>query len=308
MKIKKLLSVALSILFVISALSLYACGGEGDNDNGIKFTEQAGALSVIGYEGEESAVVIPETYNGKTVTKISAKAFEKSSLLEITIPKSIIEVGDDAFLDSRLTKVTYLGTIDQWVKIKFQGEGANPISVSKNLVIDGQKVTTVTLTTADKVGDYAFFEYTPLVGVDIGDNVVKIGVSSFDGCSLLTQLDFGDKLEEFDYRSFGNCSSLESVTFTNGIKSIGRESFRLCTSLKSVYIPESVTLIEIAAFNYNTEMVSVIFEVTEGWYLAENLSASSGVDVDEERLLDEKEAAELLSIKEGNNKYFWKRG
>ena len=180
----------LSLIFaVILSFGLVACGGGGDGkDDGLRYTELSnGTYSVSGYEGEDTIVVIPESKDGKSVTKIEKEAFSGAQITEITIPASIIEIGIDAFVScSRITKVTYLGTIDNWAEIKFGSADSNPISISKNLVIGGSKVTTVNLTTATLVSDYAFSSYTPLTSVDIGDNVVTVGSCAFESCGMLS--------------------------------------------------------------------------------------------------------------------------
>ena len=311
MKIKKLLTFIIAVLMSVSAFSLVACGGKdkGDNDNGLKYTENANnTYSVSGYEGESTVVVIPESKDGKAVTKISANAFAEMGITEITIPSSIIEIGNGAFGScSKLTKVNYGGTVDNWAVITFSNEDANPIRYSKNLTIGGNLVTSITFTTATEVKDYAFMDYTPLTTLNLGESVVNVGISAFDGCSKLYDLTFGSNVEYLAFRAFCNCSSLTSVEFNAGIKMLDNESFRYCTKLESVFIPASLTVINKASFNYDGQLRSAIFEVTEGWFVSANESASFGEEIDPELLADPLEAAALLSVKTYNRDYFWKR-
>lgn len=301
----------LSLIFaIVLSFGLIACGGGDEGkDDGLRYTELSnGTYSVSDYEGKDTVVVIPESKDGKPVTKISANAFAEMGITEITIPASIIEIGIDAFDScSKITKVTYLGTIDNWAEIKFGSEKSNPITISKNLVIGGNKVTTIALTTATLVSDYAFSSYTPLTSVDIGDNVVTVGASAFDGCSMLSNLTLGDKVERFEYRSFGNCDSLTEVIFTNSVKTLCAESFRDCDNLQSIFIPASVEVIEKAAFNYDSSLVSAVFEITEGWYVSTSENAVTGTYIDPEVMEDAREVAELLSVKMYDDAHYWRR-
>ncbi len=309
MKIKKVLLTLLVLVFALSSFTLLACGGGGDDSkSGLTFTEQSGVYAVSGYEGESTSVVIPDSYEGKTVAKISAEAFSNKKITEITIPSSVVEIGKAAFVGcDKLAKVTYNGTADNWVEIKFATQDSNPVSISKNLVINGEKLTTLALTTATKISDYAFKGYTPLTSVDLGDNVVSVGISAFEDCSLISSLTLGDKVESFEYRAFSTCSSLTRVVFTENVKVLNEEAFRYCVKLASIYIPASLTSIQKAAFNYDTNLVSATFEVVEGWFVAESLTASFGEDLDPEVLRNTEEAAKLLSVKDYNRGHYWTR-
>ena len=308
MKIKKILTVLIVSVLALGSFTLLACGGGDDAKSGLTFTEQGGVYAVSGYEGESTSVVIPDSHEGKNVAKISAEAFSGKKITEITIPASVVEIGKDAFVGcDKLTKVTYRGAADNWVEIKFASADSNPVSICKNLVINGEKLTTLALTTATKISDYAFKGYTPLTSVDIGDNVVSVGISAFEDCSLISSLTLGDKVESFEYRAFGTCSSLTSVVFTDSVKVLYEEAFRDCGKLENVYIPASLTSIQKAAFNYDTALTSVTFEVTEGWFVTESLASSIGEDIDPELLENAEEAAKLLSVKSYNRAHYWKR-
>ena len=104
----------LDIFAIVFSFGLVACGGGDEGkDDGLRYTELSnGTYSVSGYEGEDTVVVIPEIKDGKAVTKISKEAFAGKQITEVTIPSSIIEIGSNAFVScSKITKVTYLGTI-----------------------------------------------------------------------------------------------------------------------------------------------------------------------------------------------------
>ncbi len=303
----KKICVILSFMLCLLALGIAGCNTPADDfGKGLIYSEKNNGYAVAGYEGESSEVVIPETYNGKPVIEIASKAFVSTNIVEITLPKSITAMGIGAFEGcTQINKVTFNGTIDQWVMIRFGNEEANPISFSKNLIINGQKVTEVTLTTATSIENFAFFDYSPLLRLSTGNLVSKIGVSAFEGCSLLANLTLGSGVQSFEYRSFGTCSALSEVNFPNSVTTIAEESFRDCANLKTVYIPASVTCIEKAAFNYNSKMDNVVFEVTEGWFVTAMDSSQFGTDIEQEVLSNPIQAGKLLSTTYSGQ--FWKR-
>ncbi|MBQ7264763.1 MAG: leucine-rich repeat protein [Firmicutes bacterium] len=81
---------------------------EGGN---IYFNEETGQIT--GADNSVTIVEIPETINGIKVIGIGNYSFERSSLEEITIPDTIIDIGEVSFLDCyNLTKVyCYKGSI-----------------------------------------------------------------------------------------------------------------------------------------------------------------------------------------------------
>src|SRR5665213_3292961 len=56
-----------------------------------------GAITITGYTGSGGAVSIPATINGLPVTNVGDYAFANSPLTSVTIPASVISIGDGAF-------------------------------------------------------------------------------------------------------------------------------------------------------------------------------------------------------------------
>ena len=88
-----------------------------------------------------------------SVTSIGPSAFEYcSGLTSVTIPNSVTSIGSSAFSGcSGLTKVNYLGTVDKWVEIDFEGYASNPTTYAKYLYINNELITDVKITSADSI-------------------------------------------------------------------------------------------------------------------------------------------------------------
>ncbi len=56
-----------------------------------------GAITITGYTGPGGDVVIPSTIDGQLVTGIGHLAFASSSLISVTIPNSVTNIGRFAF-------------------------------------------------------------------------------------------------------------------------------------------------------------------------------------------------------------------
>ena len=186
-----------------------------------------------------------------SVTSIGDAAFAYcSSLTSVTIPNSVTSIGSSAFSGcSSLTSVT----------INSDAIVNKAYTYSSNLSnIFGSQVTKYIIGDNVKgIGEYAFYECSPLTSVTIPNSVKSIGQYAFEGCSSLTSVTIPNGVTSIGYGAFYECSSLTSVTIGNSVKSIGLYAFRGCSSLTSVTIGNSVTWIGDEAFYGCSSLTSV---------------------------------------------------
>jgi hypothetical protein len=90
--------------------------GYGTTEDGFGWASKDNAVTIIGYTGSATAIAIPETINGMSVTSIGSYAFcNCSSLTSITIPDSVTRIGEDAFdWCYNLTDIYYGGSEEAW--------------------------------------------------------------------------------------------------------------------------------------------------------------------------------------------------
>ncbi|MBR5438986.1 MAG: leucine-rich repeat domain-containing protein [Clostridia bacterium] len=181
-----------------------------------------------------------------TTTRISKYAFYGcKSLISVNISNCVTEIEWSAFVDTALTKVNYLGTIDEWAE---HGLGYALGKTTYNLYINGELVTDAVLTLATKINIYAFYNCTSLTSIEIPNSVTSIGNSAFYNCDSLTSVTIGNGVTSIGDNAFYYCTSLTSITIPNSVTSIGSCAFENCDSLTSVTIPNSVTSIGERAF------------------------------------------------------------
>ena len=200
-------------------------------------------------------------YSIKEGTKVILPgAFQGCELLSsIIIPNSVSSIGSGAFGGcSGLTKVNYLGTVDEWVEIDFEDSNSNPTAYyAKDLYINNELLTDVKITTADSIKNYAFYICKSIKSVEIGNSVTSIGGYAFSYCSGLTSVSIGNNVTSIGDDAFSYCSGLSTVTIPNSVISIGASAFEGCSGLTSVTIPNSVTSIEQEAFSGCSGLTSV---------------------------------------------------
>jgi hypothetical protein len=76
------------------------------------YTSDGSSVTITGYIGAYTDVVIPSAINGLPVTKIASRAFVNcTTLTSVIIPDSVTSIGSSAFDGcSKLTSVYYKGS------------------------------------------------------------------------------------------------------------------------------------------------------------------------------------------------------
>ena len=189
------------------------------------------------------SVVIPETitYKGTTysVTGITGSAFQYcSGLTDITIPISIVSIGERAFYGCSGLKSFTISDLAIWCNITFGNEYSNPLAYAQHLYINGDDIKDLVIpNSVSSIANYAFSHWGGLKSVSIPNSVTSIGDYAFNGCSNLTNVSFPNSLTNIGNYAFNECSSLTNVSFPNSVTNIGDYAFYKCSSLTSLNIP-----------------------------------------------------------------------
>ena len=162
---------------------------------------------LLGYSGTETSLTLPESfiaYDGTEVTEyeIYQRAFyDCSSLISVTMPDSITNIGDFAF--------DFCDSLQS-------------INIPDSVIW---------------IGDYAFGNCGSLRDLTIGNSVTNIGDGAFYNCSSLTSVMIPNGVADIGRFAFFNCYGLERITIGNGVTSIGDGAFYQCR-LVEVYIKD----------------------------------------------------------------------
>ena len=196
-----------------------------------------------------------------------------SKLTEITIPNSVTSIGSSAFSScSGLTKVNYLGAVDKWVEIDFNGYDSNPTYYAKDLYINNELLTDVKITTADSIKNHAFYNCQSIKSVEIGESVTSIGSSAFSGCSGLTSVTIPNSVTTIGSSAFSGCEKLRKVTaYPTTVPNVYKSSFAHYNA--ALYVPCDVY------DDYFFDDVFGTFKVTE-CIAAEEVDAPEKVEIE----------------------------
>lgn len=178
---------------------------------------------------EITSITLPNTLRG-----IDSNAFKNvKSLNYIDIPKSVTQIGDEAFAYSGIKAI----------------EIPENVTIIGNGAFEGTAITTIKLSdNITTIGSDAFNSCAYLKTVQLSSNLQSIGSGAFWNCVSLISIEIPDKVETIGYSAFQNCVALQSVSFGKGLRSIGSTAFAYCTSLEGIVIPDNVEKIGNSSF------------------------------------------------------------
>ena len=90
-------------------------------------------IGITGYSGTASTLIIPKTIKSCLVVNIENQAFASQATVKtITIPESVVVIGESAFASSKLTTINYRGSESQWESVNKKDDS----SAFKNVTVN----------------------------------------------------------------------------------------------------------------------------------------------------------------------------
>ena len=278
-----------------------------------------GYYAVTEFDASVTEVTILGQVNGTPVCEIASGAFRaKKKITKVTLPESLVEIGDSAFKDCvKLSEINL-----ENVEII----GANAF---ENAFAD--KRATINLSSLEEIGLKAFLNCPKLGVVDFGNApVVEIPKqcfascsllytvnlsqyttyleeSCFDSCNLLTNINL-DKVEYINLNAFRGCASITEIQLDSIIE-IGDYAFLNCNMLARVVIGENAGRIYLGAFRtlYALTYFEIKTATTKDWryyfvnaYEDRNDKLTADGWSGEDKLADPAACAEWITIRKNN--------
>ena len=232
-------------------------------------------VTITGYKGSDTDVVIPSEIEGHPVTTIEVSAFDEcANLKSITIPDSVTKICvsyEQPFI-SNCKQLTSINVDDK--NEYYSSEDGVLFNKDKSVLIrcpEGKKGAYSIPDGVKTIGGHAFVGCEELTSITIPESVTDIEemVQFVDHCKKLTDINVDNKNEEY--------SSENGVLFTkdkdtlirypegkkgaysvpDGVTHIYASSFYDCTGLTSINIPDSVNWIGNSAFVNCTGLTSI---------------------------------------------------
>lgn len=215
-------------------------------------------VSITGYRGEDTVVIVPEAICGVRVTQIDVGAFSPEAL---RIRKEIRENR------KRITTVVLPHTIQFIDKSAFAWcENLQSVVIPDNVRFLSEQMfyccfslTSVRLPSALlHIGAGAFSSCTALEEIVFPESLEKIEKEAFANCKKLLSVRIPDSTVMIEEGAFANCHALTSIDLGKGLVKIGRSAFNVCKGITKLVIPDSVRKIEFGAFRYCRSLSDVV--------------------------------------------------
>ncbi|MDE5786364.1 MAG: leucine-rich repeat domain-containing protein, partial [Duncaniella sp.] len=190
-------------------------------------------------------LVFPET-----LELIASNAFFRTEALscEVVFPKSLNEIGNEAFAYSSLTGATFTGAVKNIGRQAFAGSGIRKLSLHDGCGFD------------ERIGGQ-FTDNRYLVEVTLPSDLTTIPYSMFSSCTALERVELPAALETVGEQAF--CmTAIENLSLPEGVKTLEANSFSDCANLIEVTLPSTVRSIAGSAFD-GSMAIKTIFSLIE---------------------------------------------
>ena len=240
------------------------------NCTGLLALAVPGGVMRIGHDAFSGCAALTNISNAADVGMIGRRAFQNSGLRTFTMPVSVTNVLERAFLGCVDLLRVDVDDMTSWCRIRFADRFANPVGRQFgpdrhcDLYCDGQIVLDLEVPAdVGELGPFTFVENTNLVSVIVRPGLTEIGVSAFSSCDRLATVELPEGVLTIGENAFSGCSELDNLILPASVTMIDDWAFLNCTSLSRLTLLETREGIEnssrigVSAFENCTALTTV---------------------------------------------------
>lgn len=201
-----------------------------------------GSVEQIGKESFNQCIFLADCGLNEGLLTIGTEAFSNCDRLRsITIPASVTDIAESAFMDSHLKEFRVASG-----STSFNVSDGALINVREGLLVaypHSSEAESCTVPEGVKrIGTFAFYRSHNLKQVIFPDGLQEIGRGAFSSCNHLKALDLPDSVTKLEKSAFTGNSDVEELRLPAGLTDI-TENFN-DMSVSGLEIPETVTVIK----------------------------------------------------------------
>ena len=214
-----------------------------DNITYLIHPTQINEVTVTNYNIAGGTIVdIPATVTraciSYSVTNIGAFAMDNLGLTSVTLPNTILTIGENAFAFNNLPSITIPDSV---------------LTIDDGAFVQNNNMTSATIgNNVTSIGAFAF-RFNGLQSISIPNSVLSIGARAFETNAIAT-LTLSTGLSSISDYAFAY-NNISSVIIPDGVTTIGEFAFNN-NNLTSLTIPEAVT--QIGGFAFSTNQLTIV--------------------------------------------------
>lgn len=166
--------------------------------------------------------------SGSTATKIPDDAFDYTrALTSITIPDTIVTIGQHAFRYTALPNITIPSSVETLGYEAFQGSSLTSVTIPS---------------TVKTISGGCFYGCWSLSSITLNEGLESIGELAFSSTKIKT-LTIPGSCRSIGYEACSSCTTLTDLTFIEGQNTLYMPSkmYCYCTNINNLIIPQNVT-------------------------------------------------------------------
>ena len=239
-----------------------------EQESGLKYklVNNRTEYQVVGAGTAFGDVVMETVYRGRPVTSIAPDAFKNNKkITSLVVGNNVREIGKNAFLKSDITSITLPNSLVKIGDYAFQSckqltsisLPAGVTEISPYMFSWCSSLESCKAAGVKTVGEYAFSNCESLRELELADGVETIGEYAFSDCKLLSAIELGNGIKYVDNYAFFNCHGVETITLAGSLEFIGEAAFANCEKVKTLALPAELKVLSTGAFSGCTALETV---------------------------------------------------
>ncbi len=262
-KAAKLLTLFLS-LCVSMLLAAFSAAAETEGIFTYTVSDGQATVTAVDFSGQEE-IHIPETLGGFPVTSLengfmrdTTWVIGDDTVAALYIPKTVTNISASAFEIADLAKIIVDPENPNYVSdesgVLFNKEMTRLLAAPNGMPI--QSYTVPDGVTYIEAAAFRFSQF--LQTLILPDSLTSFGSQAFYWMRSLKSIVLPEGITSIGQNDFAYCRSLESVSLPSSLRTIASSAFTECYALKEVIIPEGVTSIGTYAFESDSALERIV--------------------------------------------------